>query len=179
MKRLLWIIILPALAVRSAGCSTAGSAAQAKAFDNITAAATETAKSVRDLQTGILARAIEDRETAMNALATEILKVAAVNRDDQAASAQRVADRLRALLGRLDEDERRAKLAADIAGDNLSYIQDVAKKGRDFEFYRASIEQQWRDYLGALALARQVRSATTGGATIILPAPATTQGANP
>jgi len=142
----------------SAGC--AGTAADLLAYDNIIAAAEQAKVGVQAYDAAVRADSARRQDEMLKALRDSIIIVAKSSSstsqpdEDVDALADRIVASMRQHLANYAEQERRRAELHAATIDNLDYIVEVARKGKDFVIYRSGIATQWRQYLQATARAR-------------------------
>ena len=162
--RRLAAVSLLVLAGLSAGC--AGTAADLLAYDNIIAAAEQAKVGVKAYDTAVRADTARRQAEMLKALRESILIVvkAPPAASQPAGGAEALADRIVAsmqqhLADYTEQERRRGELYAATI-DNLDYIVQVSRNGKDFVIYRSDIAEQWKQYLQATARAR-IKPVTT------------------
>ena len=143
----------------TAGC--AGTAADLLAYDNIIAAAEQAKVGVDAYDAAVRAETSRRQGEMLKALRESILIVAKAGPaagqpggDDAEALADRIVASMRQHLANYAEQERRRAELHAVTMDNLDYIIQVCRNGKDFVIYRSDIAEQWKQYLQATARAR-------------------------
>ena len=65
------------------------------------------------------------------------------------ALSQRVVKAMQGHFANYIEQERRRDKLYRVTMDNLDYIIDISRQGKDFAIYRADVSAQWKAYLQA------------------------------
>lgn len=159
--------------VLAPGC--AGTAADLLAYDNIIAAADQVKVGVQAYDAAIKADTARGQAEMFETLRKSILIVvkapsaASQPGGDADALADRIVASMRQHLANYAEQKRRRAELHAVTMDNLDYIIQVCRNGKDFVIYRSDIAEQWKQYLQATARARikpigENTSNTGGGA---------------
>jgi len=150
MKR---ILIVSLLCLLVAGC--AGTAAEMLTYDNISAAAIEAQKGVTALDQGLQGDQAAKQQEVTTAIAKDVTAIAQkqLPEADAKALGDRVAAALTTHLANMAEQDRRRREVVEPTLDNLAYILQVCKQGKDFVLFRSSVATQWKSYLEATGAA--------------------------
>ena len=147
MRLTRWTPLGAALLLTLTGC--AGQQVDLLTYDTIVAAQVETLKGVNSMQDGLAGQLVKDREALLTDLKTWVL-AAATQPDEAQANATEIAARMRTHLADYAEQEQRLRTTAATVIDNIRFTIETAEAGRKFSIYRASVAQQFKDYLNTV-----------------------------
>jgi len=133
------------------GCN-AGTSADLLTYDSIVASAEQIQLGVNDLASATAMADAKTREQFSTDIAKAILratKATSMPAEDQArimtAVQQEVSLKIADLL---EQERRRAKLLNSI-NDNIAFVKELCRQGKEFVLYRSDINTQWKSYLQA------------------------------
>lgn len=145
-----WIVGLLLMVVFVGGCGEKGLTFDLLTYDNIIGATEEARKGVDALHLTVQTDTAHRQEDMLKAVGAGIRKLAeneSITPEEAEILAATVMESLRGHLTNYREQEQRLARLYGITVDNLNYIIEISKRGRKFSLYRASIDQQWKDYL--------------------------------
>ena len=149
------VLLLILAAVCMTGCM-AGTSAELLTYDTIAASAVESQKGVDALGQAVQTQDARTQEQVADAVAATVLKAMGktLTPEDQAKLRDAVRQEMRTKIADMIEQERRRNELLAAIRDNLDYIQELCRQGKEFTLYRANIDQQWKSYIESTARAR-------------------------
>lgn len=150
------VLLLLCLLPLVGGCMTAGTSADLLSYDVISSAAVEAAKGVENFDT-----AIKTDQAKTQAAMLVALKASIVEAKGDPALADRVIVAMTTHLANLTEQERRRATLKETTLDNLTFIQEVCKRSKDFVVYRSDVSSQWKAYISTLEKGTSAKGTVT------------------
>jgi len=151
------ILLCPVL---TGGC-TAGTATELLTFDNVIGAAQEAKKGVVAYDQAVRTSDAKRQAALMASLGRDVRAIAVAEKMPEAdadALAQRVVKAMQGHFANYLEQERRRDALYRVTVDNLDYIIEISRQGKEFSIYRADVSAQWKAYLQA-SLRNQITKA--------------------
>jgi len=135
------------------GC-TAGTNTDLLTYDNISASVKETRTGVGALVASINNSDNKVREQLADGIAQSVATAtehSSLSAEDKVKLIEAVRSQVSIKLGDILEQEKRKAKLVEAINDNLDYIDELCRQGKDFTIYKSDVNAQWKSYLQAQA----------------------------